>query len=74
MLAVTSWNACLRGAGSDDVVLFGPDAAHLHSNVASSLKPLLPDADRTKLAALLATGRPCYGRKAVVHFTRLLLL
>ena len=34
------------------MVLFGPDAAHLHSNVASSLKPLLPDADRTKLAAL----------------------
>jgi hypothetical protein len=29
-----------------------PTAAHLHSNVASSLKPLLPDADRTKLAAL----------------------
>ena len=62
------------GSGFVDVVLFGPVAAHLHSNFSSSLKPPLPDADRTKLAALLATGRPCYGRKAVVHFTRLLLL
>ena len=36
-----------------DVVLFGTgDAAHLRSNVASLLKPPLPDADRTKLAAL----------------------
>jgi len=36
-----------------DVVLFGTgDAAHLHSNVASLLKPPLPDADRAKLAAL----------------------
>ena len=52
MLAASSWNACLRGLGSVDVVLFGVDAAHLHSNMASSLKPLLPDADRTKLAAL----------------------
>jgi len=36
-----------------DVVLFGTgDAEHLRSNVASLLKPPLPDADRTKLAAL----------------------
>ena len=36
-----------------DVVLFGTgDAKHLHSNVASLLKPPLPDADRAKLAAL----------------------
>jgi aryl-alcohol dehydrogenase-like predicted oxidoreductase len=36
-----------------DVVLFGTgDAAHLRSNVASLLKPPLPEADRTKLAAL----------------------
>jgi aryl-alcohol dehydrogenase-like predicted oxidoreductase len=37
-----------------DVVLFGTgNAAHLRSNVASLLKPPLPDVDRTKLAALL---------------------
>jgi aryl-alcohol dehydrogenase-like predicted oxidoreductase len=36
-----------------DVVLFGTgDAAHLRTNVASLLKPPLPDADREKLAAL----------------------
>jgi aryl-alcohol dehydrogenase-like predicted oxidoreductase len=36
-----------------DAVLFGTgDAAHLRSNVASLLKPPLPDADRAKLAAL----------------------
>jgi aryl-alcohol dehydrogenase-like predicted oxidoreductase len=36
-----------------DVVLFGTgDAGHLRSNVASLLKPPLPDADRAKLAAL----------------------
>jgi len=36
-----------------DVVLFGTgDASHLRTNVASLLKPPLPDADRTKLAAL----------------------
>jgi aryl-alcohol dehydrogenase-like predicted oxidoreductase len=36
-----------------DVVLFGTgDAAHLRTNVASVLKPPLPDADREKLAAL----------------------
>jgi len=36
-----------------DVVLFGTgDAAHLRSNVASLLKPPLPQADRDKLAAL----------------------
>lgn len=36
-----------------DVVLFGTgDAAHLRSNVASLLKPPLPEADRAKLAAL----------------------
>jgi hypothetical protein len=35
------------------VVLFGTgDAAHLRSNVASLLKPPLPDADRKKLATL----------------------
>jgi aryl-alcohol dehydrogenase-like predicted oxidoreductase len=36
-----------------DVVLFGTgNADHLRSNVASLLKPPLPDADRAKLAAL----------------------
>jgi aryl-alcohol dehydrogenase-like predicted oxidoreductase len=36
-----------------DVVLFGTgDAVHLRSNVASLLKPPLPDADQAKLAAL----------------------
>jgi aryl-alcohol dehydrogenase-like predicted oxidoreductase len=36
-----------------DVVLFGTgDAAHLKSNVASLLKPPLPEADRAKLATL----------------------
>jgi aryl-alcohol dehydrogenase-like predicted oxidoreductase len=36
-----------------DVVLFGTgDAAHLRTNVASLLKPPLPQADRDKLAAL----------------------
>jgi aryl-alcohol dehydrogenase-like predicted oxidoreductase len=36
-----------------DVVLFGTgDAAHLRSNVASLLKPPLPEADRAKLAKL----------------------
>jgi aryl-alcohol dehydrogenase-like predicted oxidoreductase len=36
-----------------DVVLFGTgDAAHLRSNVASLLKPPLPEADRQKLAVL----------------------
>jgi aryl-alcohol dehydrogenase-like predicted oxidoreductase len=36
-----------------DVVLFGTgDAAHLRANVASLLKPPLPDADRAKLSAL----------------------
>ena len=36
-----------------DVVLFGTgDAEHLRTNVASLLKPSLPDADRAKLAAL----------------------
>jgi len=36
-----------------DVVLFGTgNAAHLRANVASLLKPPLPDADRGKLAAL----------------------
>jgi aryl-alcohol dehydrogenase-like predicted oxidoreductase len=36
-----------------DVVLFGTgDAGHLRANVASLLKPPLPEADRTKLAAL----------------------
>jgi aryl-alcohol dehydrogenase-like predicted oxidoreductase len=36
-----------------DVVLFGTgDAAHLRANVASLLKPALPEPDRAKLAAL----------------------
>jgi aryl-alcohol dehydrogenase-like predicted oxidoreductase len=36
-----------------DVVLFGTgNAAHLRSNIASLLKPPLPDADRAKLVAL----------------------
>jgi len=36
-----------------DVVLFGTgDPAHLRTNVASLLKPPLPEADRAKLAAL----------------------
>ena len=36
-----------------DVVLFGTgDAGHLRSNVASLLKPPLPEADRQKLAKL----------------------
>jgi L-galactose dehydrogenase len=36
-----------------DVVLFGTgNAAHLRSNVASLLKPPLPDADRVRLATL----------------------
>jgi aryl-alcohol dehydrogenase-like predicted oxidoreductase len=36
-----------------DVVLFGTgDAEHLRTNIASLLKPPLPDADRDKLAAL----------------------
>ena len=43
-----------------DVVLFGTgDASHLRTNVASLLKPPLPEADRQKLAALfghLAAG------------------
>jgi len=36
-----------------DVVLFGTgDAAHLRTNVASLLKPPLPEADQAKLAVL----------------------
>jgi aryl-alcohol dehydrogenase-like predicted oxidoreductase len=36
-----------------DVILFGTgDAAHLRSNIASLLKPPLPDVDRARLAAL----------------------
>ena len=36
-----------------DVVLFGTgDAAHLKTNVASLLKPPLPEPDRAKLVAL----------------------
>jgi aryl-alcohol dehydrogenase-like predicted oxidoreductase len=38
-----------------DVVLFGTgDATHLRENVASLLKPPLPEADRAKLAALFS--------------------
>jgi aryl-alcohol dehydrogenase-like predicted oxidoreductase len=36
-----------------DVVLFGTgDAAHLRANIASLVKPPLPEPDRAKLAAL----------------------
>jgi aryl-alcohol dehydrogenase-like predicted oxidoreductase len=42
-----------RHEGGIDVVLFGTgDGAHLRTNVASLLKPPLPQADRDKLAAL----------------------
>ncbi len=38
-----------------DVILFGTgDAAHLRTNIASLLKPPLPEADRAKLTALFA--------------------
>ena len=50
-----------------DVVLFGTgDAAHLRTNVASLLKPPLPDADRAKLAALFGhlTGIGLDGHQA----------
>jgi aryl-alcohol dehydrogenase-like predicted oxidoreductase len=41
-----------------DVVLFGTgDAAHLRSNIASLLKPPLPEGDRAKLAALFGRLR-----------------
>lgn len=42
-----------RHEAGTDVVLFGTgDAAHLRANVASLLKPALPEPDRAKLAAL----------------------
>ena len=50
-----------------DVVLFGTgDAAHLRSNVASLLKPPLPQADQEKLAALFGhlTGIGLDGQQA----------
>jgi aryl-alcohol dehydrogenase-like predicted oxidoreductase len=50
-----------------DVVLFGTgDAAHLRTNIASLLKPPLPDADREKLAALFGhlTGIGLDGHQA----------
>jgi aryl-alcohol dehydrogenase-like predicted oxidoreductase len=53
-----------------DVVLFGTgDAAHLRSNVASLLKPPLPQADRDKLAKLFGhltsgTGLDGHGHSA----------
>jgi aryl-alcohol dehydrogenase-like predicted oxidoreductase len=50
-----------------DVVLFGTgDAAHLRSNVASLLKPPLPEADRAKLVALFGhlTGIGLDGHQA----------
>jgi L-galactose dehydrogenase len=50
-----------------DVVLFGTgDAAHLRSNIASLLKPPLPDADREKLKALFGhlTGIGLDGHQA----------
>ena len=51
-----------------DVVLFGTgDAGHLRTNVASLLKPPLPEADRAKLAALfghLAVGIGLDGHQA----------
>jgi aryl-alcohol dehydrogenase-like predicted oxidoreductase len=38
-----------------DVVLFGTgDVGHLRTNIASILKPPLPDADRTKLRELFS--------------------
>ncbi len=43
-----------HGPGAD-VILFGTgDAAHLRTNIASLLKPPLPEADRAKLTALFA--------------------
>ena len=50
-----------------DVVLFGTgDAAHLRTNVASLLKPPLPEADRAKLVALFGhlTGIGLDGHQA----------
>ena len=51
-----------------DVVLFGTgDAGHLKSNVASLLKPPLPEADRQKLAKLfghLTSGTGLDGHQA----------
>jgi aryl-alcohol dehydrogenase-like predicted oxidoreductase len=50
-----------------DVVLFGTgDAAHLRGNIASLLKPPLPDADREKLKALFGhlTGIGLDGHQA----------
>jgi aryl-alcohol dehydrogenase-like predicted oxidoreductase len=52
-----------------DVVLFGTgDAAHLRTNVASLLKPPLPQADQEKLAALFGhlTGIGLDGHQAPV--------
>jgi aryl-alcohol dehydrogenase-like predicted oxidoreductase len=56
-----------------DVVLFGTgDAAHLRTNVASLLKPPLPEADRAKLAKLfghLANGVGLDGHQGPVRAT-----
>lgn len=42
-----------RHEAGTDVVLFGTgEAAHLHANIASLLRPPLPEPDRAKLAAL----------------------
>jgi len=54
-----------------DVVLFGTgDAAHLRANVASLLKPPLPEADRARLVALfghLASGTGLDGHPPAAH-------
>jgi len=54
--AATMTEAAYRFARHEpgvDVVLFGTgDAGHLRSNVASLLKPPLPDVDRAKIASL----------------------
>ena len=56
-----------------DVVLFGTgDTAHLRTNVASLLKPPLPEADRAKLAALfgrLTNGVGLDGHQGPVRAT-----
>ena len=48
-----------------DVVLFGTGDAHLRTNVASLLKPPLPEADREKLAALFGHLTTASGSTAI---------
>jgi aryl-alcohol dehydrogenase-like predicted oxidoreductase len=68
--AATMTEAAYRFARHEpgvDVVLFGTgDAGHLRTNVASLLKPPLPDGDRQKLAALFGhlTGIGLDGHQA----------